>query len=189
MLFKRNTARKGEPEHIEPYATTPSGYPYPLRSWAPDVAIDIQNLATAIDSDQGKPPYRRILFTAYGSIPGADATISGTPQTNQASSDASLTYNATTGEFTFGRTGIYSVTMFAELGTLSAELTPYFAHVTDSAKYAYGGTAKSTNWGSGVAAYNLPISTANEKWRGYLSSNMAMSVGALSISIIRIGGI
>ena len=33
------------------HATTPRGYPFPLRSWPPDAAIDIQFLAEALDTD------------------------------------------------------------------------------------------------------------------------------------------
>ena len=51
-------------ESVDPRATTPRGYPYPLRSWPPDAAIDIQLLAEAVDADVGNPP--RGILTMVG---------------------------------------------------------------------------------------------------------------------------
>lgn len=36
---------------VDPRAVTSRGYPYPLRSWPADVAVDIQNLAEAVNDD------------------------------------------------------------------------------------------------------------------------------------------
>ena len=62
--MRERIMNRGAPPEVAPYATTPRGLPYPLRSWPPDAAIDIQNLAEAVDANVS--PAIRGLLTMVG---------------------------------------------------------------------------------------------------------------------------
>ena len=79
MGWRKRVMERGRPPEAAPYAVTPRGYPYPLRSWPPDAAVDIQNLAVAVDADAttraGKMRAGNLAVPALGGVEAGSCTM------------------------------------------------------------------------------------------------------------------
>ena len=136
----RRVMERGQPPQAAPYATTPRGYPYPLRSWVPDAAIDIQNLAQALDSDvaglvsvPGVPACA--VSPGIGSQPSGTNTLKGGTATVQ----GGWQYNTTTGVHTAPKDGFYTFSAWFQVTSASSGWVPLF-NLVSGAGLTYGPT-------------------------------------------------
>ena len=123
-----------------PLATTPNGAPFPLRSWPPDAAIDIQHLAEWVDPL--KPPNGIVVPALRGRFSGSTTAGTGRfPVTFNAEKFAwgGMAFNDADGTVIVPKAGLYSISGTIIFWQIAATTTIVQADVGSlTARYGWG---------------------------------------------------